>query len=95
VHGLADGTVLGVASLGVRPSVESSGQPLLEVHCLHWPKSLGADGGYGRCIEVELLHKLHDERSYDTLQALRDGIANDLVEARAWLAARRADADRT
>jgi riboflavin kinase/FMN adenylyltransferase len=55
------------------------------VHCLHWPPALGADGGYGRCIKVELLHKLHDECSYASLHLLREGIERDLVDARAWL----------
>ncbi len=87
VHGL-DGRVLpGVASLGVRPTVENAGRVLLETHCLDWPASLGRDGAYGRCIRVELLHKLHDERRYDGLDALRAGIAQDEADARAWLAA--------
>jgi riboflavin kinase/FMN adenylyltransferase len=87
VHGLGSDALDGVASLGVRPSVESTGSQLLEVHCLHWPPALGADGGYGRCIKVELLHKLHDECSYASLHLLREGIERDLVDARAWLQA--------
>ncbi len=87
VHGLMDGALPGVASLGVRPTVEDAGRQLLEVHCLQWPAALGADGGYGRCIRVELLHKLHDERKYPSLEALREGIALDVAEARAWLPA--------
>ena len=84
---LADGQALdGVASLGVRPTVEDSGRVLLETHCLSWPASLGSDGGYGACVQVELLHKLHDELRYDSLEALRAGIARDEADARAWLA---------
>jgi len=84
---LADGQALdGVASLGVRPTVEDSGRVLLETHCLSWPESLGVDGGYGACVQVELLHKLHDELRYDSLEALRAGIARDEADARAWLA---------
>ena len=88
VHGLAaDAPPLpGVASLGVRPTVEDAGRVLLETHCLAWPETLGSEGGYGRCIRVELLHKLHDERRYESLEALRVGIAQDEVDARAWLA---------
>jgi riboflavin kinase/FMN adenylyltransferase len=78
--------VAGVASLGVRPTVEDSGRVLLETHCLHWPEALGPEGGYGRCIEVQLLHKLHDERRYESLTALEAGIAQDVADARAWLA---------
>jgi hypothetical protein len=60
------GPLPGVASLGVRPTVEDAGRVLLEL-CTAWtgPPSAGPDGGYGRCAaSVELLHKLHDERKY-------------------------------
>jgi riboflavin kinase / FMN adenylyltransferase len=86
VHGLADHAVPGVASLGVRPTVEDAGRVLLEVHCLDWPAALGIDGGYGRLLRVELLHKLHDELKYDSLDALREGIARDTAQAQDWLA---------
>jgi riboflavin kinase/FMN adenylyltransferase len=86
VHGLVDTAVPGVASLGVRPTVEDAGRVLLEVHCLEWPASLGIDGGYGRLLRVELLHKLHDELKYDSLEALREGIARDTAETKDWLA---------
>jgi riboflavin kinase/FMN adenylyltransferase len=86
VHGLAGQPLAGVASLGVRPTVEDAGRVMLEVHCLDWPATLGPEAGYGRCLRVNLLHKLHDERKYATLQALQDGIAQDVADARAWLA---------
>ncbi|MBU6259635.1 MAG: bifunctional riboflavin kinase/FAD synthetase [Burkholderiales bacterium] len=89
VHGLAEGAVSGVASLGVRPTIEAAGRVQLEVHCLDWPPGLGIEGGYGRCIRVELLHKLHDERKYASLAALQAGIAQDVADARRWLAAGR------
>jgi riboflavin kinase/FMN adenylyltransferase len=84
VHGLVDRPVDGVASLGVRPTVEDAGRVLLEVHCLEWPAGLGLDAGYGRTLRVDLCHKLHDERRYDSLDALRAGIAQDVVDARDW-----------
>jgi riboflavin kinase/FMN adenylyltransferase len=87
VHGLAAGPLAGVASLGVRPTVEDAGRVLLEVHCLDWPAALGMEGGYGRPLRVDLLHKLHDELKYDSLEALREGIARDTEAARAWHAA--------
>jgi riboflavin kinase / FMN adenylyltransferase len=74
----------GVASLGVRPTVEDAGRVLLEVHCLDWPAALGREGGYGRLVRVELLAKLHDELKYDSLEALREGIAADTAAAHAW-----------
>ena len=84
LHGLANEPLPGVASLGVRPTVEDGGRVLLEVHALEWPASLGREGGYGRCIRVDLLHKLHDELKYDGLDALREGIALDTAKAIAW-----------
>ena len=87
VHGLPGGALPGVASFGRRPTVEDDGRVLLEVHCLQWSASLGADGGYGRLLRVELLHWLHGERKYASLDALREGIARDVDDARAWLAA--------
>ncbi|PQA80705.1 bifunctional riboflavin kinase/FAD synthetase [Limnohabitans sp. TS-CS-82] len=92
VHGLAEQPLAGVANLGIRPSLDPSdvngGRVLLETHCLDWPASLGAEGGYGKIIRVELLHKLHDELKYDGLDALMQGIHKDCDDARAWLAAR-------
>jgi riboflavin kinase / FMN adenylyltransferase len=84
VHGLHDQPLPGVASLGVRPTVEDGGRVLLEVHCLDWPAALATDAGYGRCLRVDLLHKLHDERKYPSLEALREGIARDRDDALAW-----------
>ena len=92
VHGLADQPLAGVANLGIRPSLDptdvNGGRVLLETHCLDWPASLGAEGGYGKIIRVELLHKLHDELKYDGLDALMKGIHKDCADARAWLATR-------
>jgi len=88
VHGLAAKPVPGVASLGVRPTVEDAGRVLLEVHALEWPSSLGSEGAYGRCLRVDLVHKLHDELKYESLDALRQGIARDTEDARLWWALR-------
>lgn len=89
VHGLGDRPLPGVASLGVRPTVEDAGRVLLEVHCLRWPPALATEGAYGRCVSVQLLHKLHEERKYEGLDALQAGIAQDTADAQAWFAARR------
>lgn len=93
VHGLvgvlgteSDAPLQGVANFGVRPSLDSSdvngGHVLLETYILDWPAHFGAEHGYGRIIRVELLHKLHDELTYDGLDALTAGIAQDCADAR-------------
>ncbi len=89
VHGLGDAPLAGVASLGRRPTVDDSGRVLLETHVFDWPAALGSEGGYGRCIRAELLHKLHDELRYESLDALRAGIERDAVAARSWWAEQR------
>jgi riboflavin kinase / FMN adenylyltransferase len=93
VHGLAAQPLPGVANLGIRPSVDprdvNGGRVLLETYCLQWPASLGPEGGYGKIIRVELLHKLHDELKYDGLDALQAGIARDIDDARAYFASTR------
>ncbi|HEY1396977.1 bifunctional riboflavin kinase/FAD synthetase [Roseateles sp.] len=100
VHGLdglegqdrgVGGIVLdGVASLGVRPTVEDAGRVLLEVHALDWPAALAARLGpgeaYGKLVRVELLHKLRDEARFDGLDALTAAIREDVHQARAYFA---------
>jgi riboflavin kinase/FMN adenylyltransferase len=92
VHGLSTQALQGVANLGIRPSLDpadvNGGRVLLETHCLDWPSQLGLEGGYSKIIRVDLLHKLHDELKYDSLQALTVGIAKDCDDARAFFAAR-------
>ncbi|AEG94289.1 bifunctional riboflavin kinase/FAD synthetase [Ramlibacter tataouinensis] len=93
VHGLGDPPLPGVANLGIRPSLDpndvNGGRVLLETHCLQWPAHLGAEGAYGKIIRVDLLHKLHDELKYPSLDALTAGIARDCDDARAFFASTR------
>ncbi|NMM12079.1 MAG: bifunctional riboflavin kinase/FAD synthetase [Rhodoferax sp.] len=93
VHGLTELPLAGVANIGIRPSLDPSdingGRVLLETHCLDWPASLGPEGAYGKIIRVELLHKLHDELKYDSLDALTAGINRDCQQARAYFATQR------
>jgi riboflavin kinase/FMN adenylyltransferase len=88
VLGLSAKPLAGVANFGVRPSLsptdKNQGQILLEAHCLSWPSSLSLDGAYGRVVQIELLHKLHDEFKYESLAALEAGIAKDCADALQW-----------
>ena len=88
VSGLTDKPLMGVANLGIRPSIDANdvngGRVLLETYCLDWPAALGAEGGYGKIVRVELLHKLHDELKYHGLDALKQGIKKDCDDARAF-----------
>ena len=96
VHGLAPTPLRGVANLGIRPSLDASdvngGRVLLETHAFDWPSAMAATlpGGeaYGKIVRVDLLHKLHDELKYDSLDALTQGIAKDCNDARTWFTTR-------
>ncbi len=98
VHGLSSDPLQGVANLGIRPSLGpddvNGGRVLLETHSLQWPQELGTEGAYGKIIRVELLHKLHDELKYDSLDALTAGIARDCDDARAFFASMHAETHR-
>jgi riboflavin kinase/FMN adenylyltransferase len=67
----------GVASLGVRPTVASDGEPLLEVHLFDFDGEL-----YGQRIEVEFVARLRDEEKYADLDALRAQMDRDAAAAR-------------
>jgi riboflavin kinase/FMN adenylyltransferase len=86
VLGLADQPLRGVANFGTRPALDptdvNGGRVLLETYCLDWPAALGQEGGYGKIIRVELLHKLHDELAYDGLASLKAGISRDIALAK-------------
>ena len=93
-HGLGPTPVDGVASLGIRPTVEDAGRVLLEVHCLSWEHPTELDSAYGKIVTVELLHKLHDELKYEGLEALQQGIARDCDDARAYFASMHTETSR-
>jgi riboflavin kinase/FMN adenylyltransferase len=68
-----------VASVGRRPTVNPVARPLLEVHLFHCEAEL-----YGRRVRVRFLEKLRDEEKYDGLEALKEAIARDARQARAY-----------
>lgn len=80
VHGVDDKVRPGVASVGLRPTVEQSGRWLLEVHLFDFAASI-----YGRLVQVEFVRRLRDEERYGTLDQLTEAIRNDAARARALL----------
>ena len=81
VEGLADTPWPGVASVGVRPTINDAGRPTLEVHLFDWTAEC-----YGAHLKVNFLAKQRDEERYDTLDALTAQIARDADQARAYFA---------
>ena len=77
--GLGEGECIwpGVASLGVRPTVNQVSEPLLEVHLFDFDGDL-----YGRRMAVEFVAKLRDEEKFDGLEPLKAQMALDSRRAR-------------
>ena len=80
VHGVDAKPCDGVASLGVRPTIQSAGQAVLEVHLFEFAGEL-----YRRHLRVDFLHKIRDEEKYPDLESLRAQIAQDCEAARKFL----------
>ena len=70
----------GVASLGLRPTVNQVSEPLLEVHLFDFDGDL-----YGQRMAVEFVAKLRDEQKFDDLDALKDQMHCDARQARELL----------
>ena len=70
----------GVANVGVRPTVSGDTKPILEVHLFDRNDDL-----YGQIITVEFVHKIRQEKRFDSLEYLREQIQKDIQQARQWL----------
>jgi len=85
VSGAGLENAVGVANVGVRPTVDESIKANLEVHLLDREIRL-----YGQHIEVSFRHKLRDEIKFDSLDELKSNIARDIATTRAWFDKHRA-----
>jgi riboflavin kinase/FMN adenylyltransferase len=81
VRGLEARALDGVASVGLRPTVDDSGRWLLEVHLFDFAQQV-----YGRLVSVEFVRKLRDEEKYGSVTELTAAIRRDAEHARALFA---------
>ncbi len=77
----------GVANVGVKPTVSGIQKPLLEVHIFNFAEEL-----YGQCIRVVFWQKLRREQTFESVQALKTQIQNDIQQAKQFFKRRRASA---
>ncbi|MFN3629871.1 MAG: bifunctional riboflavin kinase/FAD synthetase [Casimicrobiaceae bacterium] len=83
VHGIdvASGqAIAGAASAGVRPTVTSAGQPLLEVHLLDFSGNL-----YGKRVVVEFVEFLRPELRFSSTAEMVEQMHRDVARTRALL----------
>lgn len=84
VFGLDEEPWPGVASLGVRPTIDKDNtEYFLEVFLFDFNEDI-----YGRHLQVDFLHKLRDEERYEGLDALTAQIKIDVENAKQFIAAR-------
>ncbi|MGB1090574.1 MAG: bifunctional riboflavin kinase/FAD synthetase [Oceanobacter sp.] len=69
----------GVANLGRKPTLGGELKPSLEVHLFGFSGDL-----YGKHLNTEFLHKIRDERKFDSLEALQAAIARDISDAKSY-----------
>jgi riboflavin kinase/FMN adenylyltransferase len=81
VHGLAQGCIDGVASVGTRPTFDLV-KPLLEVHLFDFDRDI-----YGEYIHVDFIAHLRDEIKFDSIDELVAQMDKDAENARSILAA--------
>ena len=67
----------GVANVGVRPTVDKTHEPLLEVHIFDFDQVI-----YGERLQVTFLHKLREEQRFDTIDVLKQQLHNDIFHAK-------------
>lgn len=82
LFGVAGEPRAGVANVGTRPTASGT-RTLLEVHLFDFDGDI-----YGHYVNVNFLHKLRDERRFDSFTALTRQIEDDVRQARAFFAAR-------
>lgn len=76
VHGLADQPMAGIASLGLRPTVDQSTDVLLETHLLD-----ASVDAYGKLVCVEVLQHVRDEKKFSDLSTLTIAMQQDRQHA--------------
>ncbi|WP_193618146.1 bifunctional riboflavin kinase/FAD synthetase [Neisseria mucosa] len=73
------GTKRGVASFGFNPTVSNNRVQKLEVYLFDFNENI-----YGQRLNVRFLHKLRDEKKFDSIAELKVQIEQDMKNARHW-----------
>jgi riboflavin kinase/FMN adenylyltransferase len=66
-----------VTNIGTRPTVDQSGAMTVETHVFNFDRDL-----YGKTVRVGFVQRMRDERKFDSLDALRAQIDEDVRGAR-------------
>jgi riboflavin kinase/FMN adenylyltransferase len=83
VFGLRGEPLQGVASVGTRPTVGGT-TTLLEIFIFDFEDEI-----YGHYLNIDFLHKIRDEKKFDSLEELKAWILNDIEKAKLWFSKNR------
>lgn len=70
------GKFQGMMNIGVRPTVEENGERTVEAHLFGLDNEI-----YGEAITVRLHHKLREELRFESMELMKDRIAQDKIDA--------------
>ncbi len=82
MYGLDAEPLFGIANVGTRPTVGGA-RSLLEVHLFDFIGDI-----YGRHVAVEFVHKIRDEKRFESFNELKAQIERDAKQAREFFASR-------
>ena len=73
--------IQGIANVGSRPTFDGSSKIILEVHLFNFQTEI-----YGHYVEVHFKHKIRDEQTFASLEALKAQIDKDIIVAKQFFA---------
>lgn len=86
ILGLEKEALPAVSMIGTRPTIDKNPKIVLETHILDYNQTC-----YGKRIEVHFLEKLRDNQKFESLNALKDAISNDVTSTRHFFLKREKD----
>lgn len=69
----------GVTNVGCKPTIEGDNPVGVETHLLDFAADI-----YGKPVTVEFLSRVRGERKFESVDALKEQIQNDIAYVRAW-----------
>jgi len=77
---LADGSFASITNIGMRPTFAETARSI-EAHIFDFNRDI-----YGQRVKLELIERIRGERKFDSPEALRSQIGQDLSKAKEILA---------
>ncbi len=66
------GDKLGIMNYGIKPTVNQSYEPIIEVHILNFEGNL-----YGKNLKIEVIERIREEKKFDSTETLKEQLLKD------------------